>query len=84
MPCPVCDGTMQCLTLSGASGKAIYWCPRCGTLRFRSHDGDWTEDESPKLVERCQRFEETALRAEDRPEWDRLGIHEAIRVKETT
>lgn len=47
MACPTCDHTMQCV----ADGEAVFWCPRCGTVR-----GYEKEPYVPKLVERTREY----------------------------
>jgi Zn-finger nucleic acid-binding protein len=57
MPCLVCGHTVQNL---GVEGQRIFWCPRCGTVM--TERGDWKEHQSPMLVERVRRCEETSIR----------------------
>lgn len=76
--CPTCSHTLQ--ALFGIGGRMCFWCPRCGTLRITS--GDHTDDEAPKLVARCRKFEATigGVCAEHAHQWHALGIREAINV----
>jgi len=48
MACPTCDHTMK--NIGHRSMYAIFWCPRCGTLK-NNHDNQF---EAPKLVERSR------------------------------
>lgn len=41
MACQVCDHTMQSIT------GGIFWCPRCGTLKFEMGVPQW---ESPRTL----------------------------------
>lgn len=85
MSCPTCAHTMNDLGLSAPPLTArepvrrVYWCPRCGTLREELSDaaGHQTNDEAPKLVERCRELGET-LAPPWAALWRRLGIAEAI------
>ena len=54
MSCPTCSHTLQCVVAGEFSHPAVYWCPRCGTLRV-TFDVNHI-DEVPKLVERCRLF----------------------------
>jgi hypothetical protein len=40
MACPVCDHTMQNL---GVTGKRLFWCPRCGSLKEEIMEGSFVE-----------------------------------------
>jgi Zn-finger nucleic acid-binding protein len=65
MACPTCSHTMHSVN------DVCWWCPRCGTLRFKHLD----QLEVPKLVDRCRQFQEGKYQVAD---WRRLGIQEAI------
>ena len=78
MACPTCSHTMQGL---GSDVLTLFWCPRCGTIS--RINGDFRDDEAPKLVERCREFEGQLHRpgwfaqvAVD--SWQQLGIAESI------
>lgn len=85
MACPTCDHTMSHIgeTIDGTTRRAIWWCPRCGTLRV---DGFAAFDESPKLVERCREFEKHLFfknrNVATVAEWGRLGVCESIHKPE--
>ena len=34
MACPTCDHTMQCVAAMGGGYDNLFWCPRCGTIKF--------------------------------------------------
>jgi hypothetical protein len=61
VPCHTCRHTLSNLGLDEA-GRRVFWCPRCGSLKTdlktesaAPHGGDnYTESESPKLVERVR------------------------------
>jgi tRNA(Ile2) C34 agmatinyltransferase TiaS len=72
MACPTCSHTMQKVSGEGS----MYWCPRCGTLRYQE-----TMTETTKLVDRCREFEAT-LGPSWKSLWHRLGIEEAINLPE--
>lgn len=55
MPCPLCNHTMQNLGLA-TSGKRIFWCPRCGTLKT-DRDGFFKEHEVPRWSWMLTKFE---------------------------
>ncbi len=85
MPCPTCDHTMQRINTAGSS-SSWFWCPRCGTIREERADGE-TNDEAPKLVERCREFEKQSPAVSPTSDgrrltsgrlWVQLGIHESI------
>lgn len=84
MPCPTCDHTMH--NVGTHDTARVFWCPRCGTVRFSAADTAPPHDHVPWLVERCQKFAKSALDADHDPkavsEWDRLGITEAINKPE--
>jgi hypothetical protein len=54
MACETCTHTMQ------AIAEQVWWCPRCGTLKFGCvpEREDWTE---PKLVHRAFNLCESSL-----------------------
>ena len=70
MSCGTCGHTMHGI------GHAIFWCPRCGTLKHPD-----VEDEAPKLVKRCRDFEVRLIA--DRmllERWKLSGIAESINI----
>ncbi len=76
MACPTCYHPMQCLD----HARALFWCPRCGTLLDRDTPISIT---TPMLVLRCRDFAERMPKeaAFGRwSDWHRLGIAEAIDV----
>lgn len=90
MPCPTCDHTMQSLFPAGESQR-WYWCPRCGTLKGETDDGEEPTADRPKLVDRCREF--TVKIEADVPQYgegalkllgwlQQVGIDEAIRRPE--
>lgn len=94
MSCPTCDHTMERITHAGEPVQAVFWCPRCGTIRTRmdTMPAGESDDAVPKLVERCREFgklqylvpapseERTAIHRM-RDEWKRLGIAESIHTE---
>lgn len=81
MPCPTCDHTMHRIDGHGDPKGAMFWCPRCGTLKA----GPPEEPAAvPKLVDRCRKFEQQPMPGHDRRAigdiWRGLGIEEAIHV----
>jgi hypothetical protein len=81
MSCPTCDHTMESL----GGGEALYWCPRCGTLKH----GSYPFEAVPKLVSACRSFwtdccidlsDPSAQTVENA--WRNSGIHEAINKPE--
>ncbi len=73
MSCNTCGHTLEIITRG--DGRAVYHCPRCGTLRMV--DGERHTDYVPRLVDRCRSFEDT-LGPRWAGLWETLGIHEAI------
>lgn len=49
MACPTCDHTMQNLGIKDWVKGSIFWCPRCGTLKFRRSQ-NFEEVESPYYI----------------------------------
>ena len=78
MACPTCDHTMQKINDS----PYLFWCPRCGTIRFGENSHGVHETiEAPMLIRRCREFEAN-LTPLTRPQWQSLGIPEAIHTPE--
>ena len=71
MACPTCDHTMQNID------DAVYWCPRCGTVRTIRGAGI---KEVPKLVERVVEFCGTLTDEDQRiiNNLERLGVSESV------
>ena len=46
MSCPNCEHTMQSIA------RAVFWCPRCGTVKASDLEGVYV----PKLVERSREY----------------------------
>ena len=80
MPCPTCSHTLQCVITGEFTHPAVYWCPRCGTLRVSFDVG--RTDEVPKLVERCRQFRANWDGVEFERVWHRYGIAESIHPPE--
>lgn len=85
MSCPTCGHTMQGVGgVPAVGGDPAFWCPRCGTLEMPARK----LTESPKLVERCRKFETDplmplpAISGEIGKLWTRLGIAESIHKPE--
>lgn len=80
MPCGNCGHTLEGID---APGQMTYWhCPRCGTFVRVNPDG-WSDTYTPKLVERCRRFESLhSISRGDFPEWHSFGIAESIHTPE--
>jgi len=79
MACSTCDHTMHNL---GVDGSPVFWCPRCGTIKYDSHH---LEDhvECPNLIERLHDFTRLGDMSKQQIEqWQRLGIEEAINCRE--
>ena len=78
MSCPTCDHTMNYFGETPGE-KTIYWCPRCGTLRY---DQEAPVVHRPKLVERCREFGPTIYPRSVHAwnDWVRLGIAESINL----
>lgn len=70
---------MQCV--GGNDAVAVFWCPRCGTIRRKTHETERTEDDRPALVARCREFGDT-LGPGWKTLWQQLGVEEAIRLPE--
>lgn len=51
MACPTCDHTMQGIGEINKGDCRVFWCPRCGTLRYKHSDGQ-ESDSTPKLPAR--------------------------------
>lgn len=56
MSCTTCDHTMDCLSPSDLVRPGIFWCPRCGTVKFQTDIPQSGPVYVPKLVERCRQF----------------------------
>jgi hypothetical protein len=62
-----------------STGRQLFWCPRCGTLR----DELASSNHIPKLVERCRRFDElvgATVSGQSKHHWHTLGIAESINL----
>ena len=86
MACPNCDHTMHSLAICADEDRQYWWCPRCGTLRFE--DAGNVNDATPKIVERCRKFQNEELAPSHLPgslymAWHRLGIAESINITES-
>ncbi len=83
MPCDNCGHTLQNINVA-SENRRIFYCPRCGTLVTETDSR--REIDTPKLVERCRKFEET-LATDLCPGylklWHTRGIREAINKPET-
>ncbi len=74
MSCPTCTHTMQRLDQE----QRIFWCPRCGTLKYHMVE-DRFNDEPPMLVSRCRQFSQSNGEGWDwKKLWHKFGIDEAI------
>lgn len=73
-PCFICDHTMDEIGLR-AENETIYWCSRCGALRF-SHLT--IENHHPRLVDHCREYPKQAY--VDLQMWQKLGISESINL----
>ncbi len=83
MSCPTCSHTLG--PCGDQAAREMWHCPRCGTLRIRSWNGNaWLiNDYVPRLVERCQEIQkEVILDLKIWCHWNRLGIREAINLPE--
>lgn len=54
MSCPTCGHTLQRVGADGSS--AVFWCPRCGTIRAVHGSRLFVDDEAPALVGRVRRY----------------------------
>lgn len=87
MPCPNCDHTLGRLCIH--EGMSFDMCERCGTTVVTILDANPSAGNprvyTPKLVERCRRFEEVCNTKGAEclhPFWHRLGIDESIHTPE--
>lgn len=63
MNCPTCNHSMQSVAVTAEA----WWCPRCGTLKYRN-----TESATPPyLVEEILQLRERFVRDNDHEEIDR-------------
>lgn len=75
MACPTCSETMQGL------GYNIFWCPRCGSIRFNGSSA------VPALVHRVRELHAEMKSADlwmrwHAETWHKLGVSDAIDLPE--